>query len=129
MIQANELRIGNWVQMQDVPNGSEMPGSMFQWDSAHWWDVETSRLRVSMLNPIPLTPEILEKCGFHKHNNAWVLDDFSETDYNKDFFTIWNIHDGNYHLNTTNFPVELHSLHQLQNLYFALTGTELNIEL
>ncbi len=34
-----------------------------------------------------------------------------------------------YNLNTTEFPVEIKYLHQLQNLYFALTGTEIEITL
>jgi hypothetical protein len=140
MIQVNELRIGNWVETYSVM----LAGSWYDKEGKqHGQDVLTeptirqkqidildlkiiSESPLATYRPIPLTPEILIACGFHKHNNAWVTADFDEKNYMKDYFTVWNMHEGEYKLNTTQFAIEITSLHQLQNLYFSLTQTELN---
>jgi len=75
--------------------------------------------------PIPLTPEVLEKCGFHKQNNAWVPEGHESKGYTTWDFTIWDGGRGEYYYNSAEFPTPLQFLHQLQNLYFALTGEEL----
>ena len=116
MIQANELRIGNWVYENSKPKKVHSVSNI-------------NAKNYSKISPIPLTPEILEKCGFFKFNNAWVLKSFIETDYLKWHFSIWNQHDGIYTYNSAEFCPELTSVHQLQNLYFALTGEELKINL
>lgn len=68
-----------------------------------------------MAEGIPLTPEILEKCGFVQTSaatfgNGIIGIYFGEGEY------FYNHGKGKY-------------LHQLQNLYFALTGEELNCPL
>ena len=70
--------------------------------------------------PIPLTEEWLLKFGFFKYNNAYVLEKPSENIMNFKF-SIWN----DFTYNSSEFPVELKYVHQLQNLHFALTGTHL----
>lgn len=128
-MKANELRIGNWVDYEKTTHiitaidSGNYGRSRWIKQSASEPDYEHT---FKEIEPISLTPEILEKAGFHKHNNAWVMPDFNENNYTKDYFTIWD-YDGTYNLNTTQFPIELKSLHQLQNLYFALTGEELEI--
>jgi hypothetical protein len=69
MISANELRIGNWLdfngKMQRVglidldldDEGEELVASIEEYDT-------TYILRNGKIKPIPLTPEILEACGF-----------------------------------------------------------------
>ena len=72
--------------------------------------------------PIPLTEEILLKCGFEKCNLLFINDIIPFVKIVKcgDYFDviIGNV-----------FYVKLYSLHQLQNLYFTLTGQELEINL
>lgn len=88
------------------------------------------------LEPIPLTPEILEKCG-------WVT-----LDAESDIMT-WGPEDDSFSISNNggldderNQPYyfacdrnfielkrEIKYLHQLQNLYFALTGEELPVNL
>jgi hypothetical protein len=71
------------------------------------------------IKPIPLTEEILLKCGFQKKYKSYEKNDFTFIDGGYDKFA--------YKLailaKTPKF------LHQLQNLYFALTGEELQINL
>ena len=73
--------------------------------------------------PIPLTEEWLLKFGFFKYNNAYVLEKPSENIMNFKF-SIWN----DFTYNSSEFPVELKYVHQLQNLHFALTGTHLKLK-
>jgi len=77
------------------------------------------------INPIPLTPEILEKCGFEWsiYHQAWhkqgFVFDLSERSVGGFF-----MHKSR--LNSEIICPEIQYLHQLQNLYFSLTGEELN---
>jgi hypothetical protein len=127
MIQANELRIGNWVMHPngDVKISAEDIGSKYSLDAC---------------NPIPLTPEIFEKAGFEKE----TPDDKYGVVYKKDKFNFiirrvnfgmigkddfgWSFELSD-ETNWATIVSKLQSLHQLQNLYFALTNTELNIQL
>ncbi|HYH15344.1 MAG TPA: hypothetical protein VD794_08990 [Flavisolibacter sp.] len=85
------------------------------------WEVE-------LLNPIPLTPELLEKAGFEKKkghfNNAITMHY-----YNMGAISLMLGPDGIYYFFTTTSNTPLPYLHQLQNLVFALTGKELTINL
>jgi len=114
MINANELRIGNWVKHLGLDVRIEAHGiAMFE-------DGDFS------CDPIPLTPEILEKSGFKKTNvfdyvkKPILLHDMTDTSFSH-FETYWGKQE--FFLNTVEY------LHQLQNLYFALTGNELKITL
>lgn len=116
MIQANELRIGNWYDhngsyRQVTPNTIE-----------EVWEGE--RIYV---NPIPLTPEILEKwCGFENDDNDFLIGISERTNLHINLIkkrTLLESYDGIIALCNISY------LHQLQNLYFALTGKELNVQL
>ncbi len=110
MIQANELRIGNWVKDAEYLSDNYMVVRMVSSDLD--------------ARPIPLTPKILEKAGFRYKNFTHNLNKLSiclpGNSYKdgRTYFNSWCIIEG--------IP---NSLHQLQNLYFALTGTELEIKL
>jgi len=112
---ANELRVGNWYSQF---------GNLHQvtWDTIKaLGDAPETQL---WCKPIPLSPEILEKCGFYKFNNAWKLVSDKNKGYTTWIFTIWD-NDGEYSYNSAEFNPVLTSLHQLQNLYFSLCGEEL----
>jgi hypothetical protein len=78
-------------------------------------------------DPIPLTPEWVEKFGFVKDRGGWYLPgtEFSLTD---NLFPCW--------LDRMLWPgglpnfhhVALQYAHQLQNIFYSLTGEELKIE-
>jgi len=123
MIQTNELRIGNWINEFEIATQAD---SRF---IDRLYNIELRGKIAIDVTPIPLTPEILEKAGFNEvDGNEWYRF------YDKGFLRVFIHHsvdscfvsvDGlkiDYYIN--NFY-----LHQLQNLYFALTGEELNIEL
>ena len=132
MIKANELRIGNWYNH----NGEYCqvsPSTILEvWESPRKW-----------VQPIHLTPEILGKSeGFEmilwngvfrqyyfSITNNTVLSLFFgeyigfENRLDKVTFGTHPYYSG---CTYGNFPVKY--LHQLQNLYFALTGEELTFK-
>jgi len=73
------------------------------------------------IQPISLTPEILEKCGFvmHKTSQLWRTYNF--------YLHHYLVSDNEYCFKYSDFTSSsIQYLHQLQNLYFALCGEELN---
>ena len=135
MIQPQELRIGNYVDYKGqmlpvlaidneaflselkykglVRLPDKLPNGMVFGSSGIW---------CAKINPIPITPEILERCGFSQFKSSvwrngrlqWV----GSLVYLKNEDT-----DECYYI-----PTIVDYLHQLQNLYFALTNQELKFK-
>lgn len=114
MIQANELRIGNHIR------GLAM-GSVHTVSLHFFNELLDDDTMSDWYSPIPLTSEILEKCGFIKDH-----DTYKKLNSNLSYlFRISYTGVGWFSMNAiANIPALY--LHQLQNLYFALTGEELN---
>lgn len=111
MIQATELRIGNWIKLQSDTETIIRGGGINA--------IEVDMLEVS---PIPLTEEWLLKFGFEQYLLIWRYKGFTiagslNNGYGLTGYCIENI-----------FPINCLYVHQLQNLYFALTNEELTIE-
>jgi hypothetical protein len=84
---------------------------------------------VDVLYPIPLTPEILEKAGFEYA--AGFADSYNRhpiTLYNNPFKEGWTV-ENLFEQQIKDDLLVIQHVHQLQNLYFALTGKELTINL
>ena len=111
---ANELRIGNWVLNDYTHKPQEVYGMML-----HRLSKEND---MGFIKPIPLTEEWLIKFGFDSNgddNEYWVHDgmrNFSFLNQGVDF-KVFDSGDV-----TVCF---IKYVNQLQNLYFALTGEEL----
>ena len=110
-MKANELRIGNYI---DYLGGIERVHALsFQ-------DVCTNNHNYK---PTPLTEEWLLKFGFEKDclmSKCYALKDIEiSEDKNNDLYLsldgVW-------------YGVAIKHVHQLQNLYFALTGKELSLK-
>lgn len=78
-------------------------------------------VRIADLYPIALTEEILLNAGFEKSGTYLFLGDVYI--YELGLLNISFIYKVNYR------QIEIKSVHQLQNLYFALTGEELKVNL
>ena len=118
---AAELRIGNWVYRQSGKMVKE--------------EVYNTTYKIQTINnqtgykfqPIELTEEILLKCGFLK-----VRSDYEEAE-------TFDFYYGVLYFDMANQSTKINNkyvlgfvpdyLHQLQNLYFALTGEELQVNL
>jgi len=121
MIKSTELRIGNAV-LNPSNNQVCFISSM---------DISDIENRYKERNPIPLTPEVLEKCGFvyeTKEKNHFVKDQSNQL-----YISIY-LGDGDYQPQICDDGImsitlkRILYLHQLQNLYFALISEELQYQ-
>jgi|LakMenE18May11ns_1017448.scaffolds.fasta_scaffold9325101_1 hypothetical protein len=139
-MKAEELRIGNWIY--------DRGGKAWQID--HWETINKVSAKanavmcngilmgthplseyVDYLKPIPLTEEWLLKLGFYRRNDR-IYSKLYGVDEIDGVFQLQKFEDG-YEFRTS-FDSEwfytppIYHVHQLQNLYFALTGEELTIK-
>ena len=133
MIQANELRIGNLVSFEGM---AETIASIHSDNTVRLRDKvgkEHGCFYTSLIKPVPLTEEWLLKMGFLKIKNKGLQKDEYPYAYTKtlhfwlaqrDYIDRFCV----YYKNTSTNYVYIGYLHQLQNLYFALTGEELTIK-
>lgn len=127
MIQVNELRHNSYYLL----NGKVEKYNILSYGQ---WDLKCYK-------PIPITPEILEKCGFNKElgwgENYFIKNipiGLTKDDAGNYFlcarqpqFDMYGDCEDDYRAEP--LPTKINSLHQLQNLYFALTGEELQVAL
>jgi hypothetical protein len=106
-MEANELRIGNWVVNKKLHEEIQIDGN-FPFDN------------VFMIEPIPLTEEWLLKFDW------FSIDDDRYTFRDIEYYTISN--EGSLYFCGSYTCTDIKYVHQLQNLYFALTGEELTIK-
>lgn len=114
-MEARELRLGNYVLLQenDIVKIDFIDGIYFELGFNNMANVKA----LNQFDPIPLTEEWLLKFG---------LDEYRKN------IGIWNNGDAVYfNYGNTNHEksVAIKHVHQLQNLYFALTNEELTINL
>jgi hypothetical protein len=118
-MKAQDLRIGNWVQFRhtETPVLITLADFVREYKDEHLEDYE----------PIPLTEEWLEWFGFKLPAHSWIGDKFHLSEYGKGSKYpnggVWVVA-----MNKNNAIIsEIQYVHQLQNLYFALTNTELEL--
>ena len=119
-MKANELRVGNWVN-DELYGDFEIiglinfkDGNQSAYKSLEYYPQSQD---TDKLNPIPLTEEWLIKFGFEKHITIDTYPTFAKQMFN------WN--DSILYLIGCGFINHIKYVHQLQNLYFALTNEEL----
>ena len=126
MISCYELRLGNRILVNgNIQQVSMITGkTIFTVDAEETIEQEASEYSLEMVEPVPLTNELLKECGFvyHDYFKFWQLVTTgirSEMDISPDFEVI----------DFMRKPIlkKLTSLHQLQNVYFMLKGRELKI--
>ncbi len=134
---AKELRIGNLVKINNSllieteneiykiigfneRTDWEFPDSDGVISLQHIESIRTYSQFSQFIEPIPLTEEWLLKFGFEYDSIIWGKE-LLMLSPNETFFNIW--------VETLTYgrlEIEMRYVHQLQNLYFALTGEELN---
>lgn len=111
---ANELRIGNLLHNDNVIVKIDARSVFDIWDDKG----------IKNYKPIPLTEEFLLKFGFEKSNRL----DLGEL---KPCYAILSlaimIRHNSFFIDWIGGNTELKYVHQLQNIYFALTGDELTL--
>ena len=111
-MEAKELRIGNYVYPFDDVCLVNNKTIFRDFIKVVYRDFENTL----HLHPIPLTEEWLVEFEFEKALNGWWSDN-----------EIWSYNDGKFYLGANTYLSNVKYVHQLQNLYFALTNEELTI--
>ena len=114
MINQKQLRIGNYVELLDGDIVPIADGGILA--------IGQKRFKC---RPIRLSFLMLEMLGFKPENDTfdWTLGYHFETNSN---FTLISRNDTFYYIDAIN--TEIKYVHQLQNLYFALTEKELTFK-
>lgn len=120
----NELRLGNLLDFEGetcIVREIDSSGAvvLFNNNEEYWIDL-------FQFNGIPLTEEWFLKFGFENNNGFWSLKNIDILDFklNKDYIIIFNENPANSGISGRKL---IKYVHQLQNLYFALTGEELTL--
>lgn len=136
-MKASELRIGNLVYVTDNLTNlifeEITPINIHNLMHLTGWDKSPVDIE---FKPIPLTEEFLLKFRFepiNKHDNTFI----TYADWTHNYFLQLDVRKGDnkYLILDNSFDdlrafsmVDIEYVHQLQNLYFALTGEELKYE-
>jgi hypothetical protein len=133
MIKVNELRVGNIVLY--TQDNDELPVLKIDGDSKTVCLDLLLGLNMELneqdIDPVPLTPEWLKRCGFTTDGSG---DDNHSEPLWEHPKTRYQFSDGSFVHNGQAYD-DWHDIgnvkyvHQLQNLYFALTGEELQIKI
>lgn len=133
MVKANELRIGNLIEpiQNEVVNFHTIVLGILSKGIYIPYNGVPARFNEVDFNPIPLTEEWLTKLGFTKKRDWYWLFPGNKKMFKNELSIHWNRHYNfaYFSLNEENgqrqFGIENKHVHQLQNLYFYLTGEEL----
>jgi len=124
-IKASDLRAGNWVNLN-----MKHPMQIYGVWSGSVYNKNGERISIEHVSPIELTPELFIKIGFNYKNNtssvAILAIDYIDSDYP---CTLQSSGSGICIARSGigAITVPIFHLHQLQNLYHALTGHDLTI--
>lgn len=123
-MESKELRIGNYISVYGEFKNVESIGYY-----GIGFNGGFAKYKLPNLEPIPLTEELLLKCGFEDCN--------SYKDYrlylppHQEAYLELSIRNGivcGFGISEDPMLLDLEYVHQLQNIYFALTGQELEIK-
>jgi hypothetical protein len=129
-MQANELRIGNLViKSLKSGNGRKIEAEIGHADIARIFEKTGS----FNYEPIPLTEEWLVRFGFiYDPTIAKQNQSYWDKYGNQRIFSLAKYEEGLFFedivIGGDIYKTEIKHVHQLQNLYFALTGTELTLK-
>ena len=110
-MEKKELRIGNLVSWGL---------GVHEWELYNYNDHD-----LDYAKPIPLTEEWLLKFGFDEITPKYYVLNIDE---NNSFTYYYTFSGGFWHFEFEGISIKIKYVHQLQNLYFALTGEELTIK-
>jgi hypothetical protein len=128
-METNELRLGNLVVYNDeIVKATGLHYNMFECGNPadeNWMCTG----RISEVQPIQLTEEILVKIGFEKFVKSFRME---LSGYRLDYFIDKTLYIYKKHTNCClikYLEIKCEYIHQLQNSFFLLTGKELEVNL
>lgn len=122
-MKSNELRIGNYILVSN-PNSEFVEIREETVEKCNHYHLKDISINDEdwVFNPIPITTKMLLRLGFKKKKNGVFYKEFVYLNTFSD--------DEKFGCAFVGLPkwIDLYYLHQLQNLYFALTGQELELK-
>ena len=132
-MKASELRLNNYYQLK----GSVLGGGVCRITTIQDFEKIYGLMYSNSVSPIPLTEERLINIGFSDYSSHCNYKEFCikgkkpsehivvRFGLQKTYFTIFNHSECDF--TEMQYLTQLEYVHQLQNLYFALTGVELEL--
>lgn len=129
-ITTSDLRLGNWLYddinsklpMRVVLIGDNWLQLDFEENRTDAWEISDKKIY-----PIPLTPEMLKNIGFVKHKLCGYDNHFEYRYKDCSDFEITALYDCDFSVLLVGSARIIRYVHELQNIYHALTGNELEI--
>ena len=133
MIEASELRLGNYILHKGGVRIVPVKCTLEHFNLI-------AKGAANTMFPIPLKPDVLQKCGFIENTKYYQHPEAHEYILTLPVMGV-NVNEIRAYLNSKNesyaravvneivISNNLYHLHQLQNLYYALTGKELEVTL
>ena len=122
---AIELRIGNWVYNSTTKENMQVYPMMIP--QLHRIENENGSLEDCNIKPIPLTEDILLKCGFE--TSQWDCHSTFRKNICSDGCIVISLEHKHVEIGDLTLDIEIKYLHQLQNMFYCLCGKELEINL
>lgn len=133
-MKANELRVGNFVDFGHVGMNGWQEFAVVVGCVQNTIIIDDNRLPNytelggDEMKPIPLTEEWLERFGFTETNRITRVLDSEEVELIFDLADRFVIVDLGQGSQLSGIAVDCKYVHQLQNIYFTLTGKELELK-
>lgn len=115
-MKSTELRIGNFIYYSQSPE-EDQPYDVFKTNLNDIHSLQLNESTDLRYSPIPLTEQWLIKLGFN----------FEDPYYNKGIYSCYRMYGEIKIANLHGFIANLKYVHELQNLFFALTRQELEL--
>lgn len=133
MIDPRELRVGNYILHKATVRIAQVSCTLQHFE-------QLAKGMAKDFFPIALKPEVLQKCGFTENKGYSLLPEAREFvltlpvmgNNKNEIYAYLNAKKESYARATINDLIisnNFYFVHQLQNLYFALTGSELEMAL
>jgi len=130
MIKENELRVGNILNY--ITSENDIVTAIIDWQDLKWINEDPKGFNL-VHGAIPITEEWLVKFGFEKDLDGsfvfGLISIFKDKRLKQNVYiyteSTQSLSDGQWVVIN---DLKLQQVHQLQNLYFALTGDELTIK-
>lgn len=113
-MEVNELRVGNIIS---ALGKTETIVTYINSDDNMIGSTDFADRPIEDFHPIPITEEWLLKFGYRDIGEGWFMHDVNIIQYNFKTKIV----------NPMILGIKIEHIHQLQNLYFSLTGQELTI--
>lgn len=125
MIDPREIRAGNWVIK--ITGTDSNTQSFFEYKAIALDEYYYTFAKVCF--PIKITPAILGKCGFKHEFGDWYINRAAEGIDEGLPFLRYRRNDNGWYLDKIKLLSQPLYLHQLQNLFYALSNQELEVHL